>query len=280
MGETHLLSPVGETHLLIIDPQNDFFDPEIGSLFVTGADADMRRLADLIDRAGESIDQIHVTLDSHHPIHVAHPVYWRDTDGHHPKPFTIISAEDIENGRWIPTESGWLRGTRPGYGAIDYLRDLARGGRSPLCIWPPHCLIGHRGHNVSPPLHDALRRWEESHSRTAQYILKGSNPHTEHYGAVAAEVPDPTDVSTQVNTKFVNALRPAETILVAGEAGSHCVAATVTQLADIAPEADFAKKTYLLDDAVSPVPGFESAQSEFAERLKGRGMRTARTTDF
>jgi len=34
---------VGETHLLIVDPQVDFYDPEIGSLYVTGADASRSR---------------------------------------------------------------------------------------------------------------------------------------------------------------------------------------------------------------------------------------------
>ena len=36
--------------LLVIDPQNDFVDPKTAALYVPGAEADMRRLAAMIDR--------------------------------------------------------------------------------------------------------------------------------------------------------------------------------------------------------------------------------------
>jgi nicotinamidase-related amidase len=39
-------------HLLIIDPQRDFCDPN-GTLAVPGADADMKRLSDMINRIGD-----------------------------------------------------------------------------------------------------------------------------------------------------------------------------------------------------------------------------------
>ena len=36
-----------KVHLLVIDPQNDFCDPN-GALCVAGADGDMKRLADMV----------------------------------------------------------------------------------------------------------------------------------------------------------------------------------------------------------------------------------------
>jgi hypothetical protein len=86
--------------LLIIDPQNDFCDPERGSLFVKGADEDMRRLAGFIRENGKLINDIYVTLDSHHLIHVAHPIYWRNKEGIHPPPLTPISANEVVEFNW------------------------------------------------------------------------------------------------------------------------------------------------------------------------------------
>ena len=53
--------------LLIIDPQVDFCDPN-GSLFVPGSTEDIDRLSLMVKRLKNKISDIHVTLDSHHPM--------------------------------------------------------------------------------------------------------------------------------------------------------------------------------------------------------------------
>ena len=116
--------------------------------------------------------------------------------------------------------------------ALAYVRALEAGRRYQLCIWPPHCLIGGPGHAVAPELFSALCDWEQTRLRPVYYVRKGDNIHTEHYSAIQAEVPDPADPHTQRNTALIDALRRADRLLVAGEAGSHCVAATVRDLAD------------------------------------------------
>lgn len=55
---------LGGTALLIVDPQRDFH--EGGSLAVPGATEDAGRIAQLITSHAESIDELIVTLDSHH----------------------------------------------------------------------------------------------------------------------------------------------------------------------------------------------------------------------
>jgi len=62
--------------LLIIDPQVDFCDPN-GSLFVPGSTEDMDRLSVMVKRLKDKISDIHVTLDSHHPVDIAHSVWFR-----------------------------------------------------------------------------------------------------------------------------------------------------------------------------------------------------------
>ena len=258
--------------LLIIDPQIDFCDPA-GALSVAGAEADMARLALLVQRLAPKLGQIHVTLDSHHLVDIAHPIFWKDADGRHPAPFTIISAQDVEAGRWATTE--------PAYAArgAAYVQALAENGRYPLCIWPPHCLIGSPGHAVLPVLFEALEAWEEQFAR-GDYVTKGTNIFTEHYSAIKADVPDPDDPSTQTNTALVEALKQADVIAVAGEAGSHCVANTVRDLANSFGDDRLVSKIVLLQDAVSPVGGFESFQDDFLREMTARGMTLSTTTDF
>src|SRR4051812_32277973 len=123
------------TTLLIIDPQIDFCCPVRGALFVPGAERDMQRLGQMIRRHAEEIDAIHVTLDTHHTLDIAHPMFWVDAVGKHPEPFTLIPAADVESGRWTATNPAAQAR------ALEYVRALERGGRYVLCIWPYHCLI-------------------------------------------------------------------------------------------------------------------------------------------
>ncbi len=261
-----------KTALLIIDPQSDFCDPA-GALSVAGADADMVRLAQMVTRLGSQIGDIHVTLDSHHPVHIAHPIFWRDPADKHPNPFTIISAEDVQEGRWMAADPAARER------ASAYVSALARHGRYPLCIWPPHCLIGSWGHAVQPVLFEALMNWEQQY-RVVDYVEKGSNVYTEHYSAIKADVPDPGDPSTQLNTRLVSALASADVVAVAGEAGSHCVASTVRDLADSFGDDRLVSKIVLLQDAVSPVGGFEDYQNRFVAELTARGMTLSSTHEF
>jgi nicotinamidase-related amidase len=263
--------------LLVIDPQVDFCDPN-GNLYVDGAEKDMERLANMVKSFGQRIKKIHVTLDCHHLIDVAHPQMWRNSDGNNPDPFTIFGSKEIKDGVWMPV----IPSLRQKF--IDYCEGLEASGRYPLCIWPPHCLIGSAGNNVIPILFDALKEWEEMKVDNIDYVSKGSNPFTEHYSAVKAEVPDAQDPSTQLNTRLIQTLMEADKILIAGEAGSHCVANTVKDIADGFQDDSYVKKMVLLEDCISPVQSpvvdFPAVQAQFIADMKARGMQTANSTDF
>ena len=269
--------------LLIIDPQVDFCDPK-GALYVPGAENDMARLASMIDRFGSKIKNIHVTLDCHHLYDIAHPGFWRNSAGENPEPFTIISHKDIVDGIWFPAFA-----SLPGYpNAREYVKSYTKtledSGRYPLCIWPPHCLIGSEGNAIVPELFAALVRWEQDNRNNVNYVSKGSTITTEHYSAVKAEVPDPNVPDTQLNTRFIQTIMNADKILSAGEAGSHCYKNTVEDIADGFGNDDHIKKIIMLTDAVSPVVSpfvdFPAIQDAFIADMKNRGMQTAVTTDF
>jgi len=259
-------------HLLVIDPQNDFCDKN-GSLFVPGADEDMKRLAGLVLRLRDKLADVHVTLDSHRKVDISHPIWWKDSAGAQPTPFTTITASDVENGRWTTAQPGCYQRS------LAYLRALESSGRYPHVIWPEHCLIGDEGHNVMPELSGAIHEWEERFAQ-ADYVTKGSNPWTEHFSAVMAEVPDPEDPSTQLNTHLIETLEEADMVLLAGEARSHCLANTVRDIVNNFSDPTLASKLVLLTDASSDVPTFESYGDSFLRDLLKRGMKTTTTRDF
>ena len=258
-------------HLLIIDPQNDFCDLPGSALPVPGADADMRRLADFIRARGDALDAITVTLDSHSPMDIAHPAWWQDASGASPAPFTRITAGDVEAGRWRARDPARQEAS------LRYVHDLARTNKNVLVVWPEHCLVGSPGHNIHAALRTELDAWARRKLRPVTMVVKGLNPATEHYSAVRADVPDPADPGTQTNRALVDSIAAADRVLVAGEALSHCVAATVSDLAGDVP--GLAKRTTLLVDATSNVSGFEALGEAFVATLGAQGMARATTTE-
>jgi nicotinamidase-related amidase len=263
-----------KTHLLIIDPQMDFCDPK-GALFVPGADADMDRLAGVIRRLAPRVKDIHITLDSHHRTDIAHPIWWKDAQGQLPKPFTTITAQDVERGVWRPAIPSTTQRS------LEYVKALEKGGKFALVIWPPHCLIGTPGHGVATPILEALEMYENRPGKIVNYVTKGSNVFTEHYSVFRAEVEDPMDPTTHLNTSLVDVLNgDADEILVAGEAQSHCVASSIRDLADAVGDDRFLAKMTLITDAMSNVPGFEKQGNDFVADMKRRGMKTITTKEL
>lgn len=254
------------TELIIIDPQNDFCDPQ-GELFVPGAEADMRRLSIFIANNLKAISGIQVTLDSHYYVHIAHPIFWENNKGESPPLFTLIKKEDIKGSPplWRPRNPEFKQK------AIHYLNELEKEGHYTLCIWPPHCIIGTWGHNVYPALLEALKDYQTEFGDLV-YVLKGSNKFTEQYSALRAEVIDPEDSHTQINEAFLKRLRKADSILFAGEARSHCVASTLIDILKTEEDA-FAKKCTLLVDTMSDVSGFEEQGESFIKTMKNLGVR-------
>jgi nicotinamidase/pyrazinamidase len=264
---------VRKVHLVCIDAQNDFCSPQ-GSLFVKGGDANVARTAKMIERLVDKLSDITVTMDSHRKIDISHPMWFVDEHGKHPNPFTMISVADLESGKWRTTQRSAQART------LAYLKALTAGGRYPHVIWPEHCLIGDEGHNLHPTLSAALHQWEQKRYAMCNVVTKGSNPYTEHFSAVAAEVPDPEDPSTQVNRAFVESLENDDIILLAGEALSHCLANTVRDVGSNFSDPKYIEKLVLLTDATSPVPTFEHYGDAFIKEMVAKGMKLSTTTDI
>ena len=254
--------------LLIIDPQNDFCDQPGAALPVPGAMADMARLAKFINARADGLHEVVVTLDSHAYVGIERPTFWQTGAGDPVAPFTEILAEDLEQGRYLTRRTTNLLPT------LEYLRKLEAAGRYKLMVWPVHCVTGTWGHNIHAGVADALNDWEWKAQKPVSKILKGLNPLTEQYSAIRAEVPDPADPRTETNMALVQCLAAASgCIFVAGEALSHCVSATMSDLYELLPPEQL-EKIVLLIDCMSPVSGFEAQGQEFLNASRVRGVRT------
>jgi nicotinamidase/pyrazinamidase len=258
------------TTLLIIDPQNDFCDLPGAALPVPGANADMLRLASFIDRQRSVLDAIVVTFDTQPMLAIERVSFWRTGDGEQIAPFTRISAAAVAAGEFVPYQSNYLGE------AQTYLQRLEEGGRHQLTVWPIHCVLGTWGHNMHPQIARAIMAWELHHRRNAMKVIKGMNPLTEQYSALRAEVPREDDPATNTNMQLLSACAAHDELLIAGEAASHCVAATVDDLQQQLPAASRPTMTLLLD-CMSPVSGFESLTTAFIERAQHAGARLQRS---
>lgn len=268
-------------HLLLIDPQNDFCDlladflPDNETkpaLPVPGAHADMLRVATFIEHAGKQLSEITVTLDSHHRIDIAHPAFWQTAEGHAVQPFTSISSADVRAGLFQPRLPSALPRV------LNYLDSLEAAARYQLMVWPVHCEIGSWGHNVHSAVRAAYNQWEEQTMRSVQKVIKGTNPWTEHYSAIMAEVPDPEDNATQTNHALIQNLAKADMVLIAGEAGSHCVRSTTEHIVQHLPTGNI-PRLVLLTDCISPVVGFDAQYQTFLSDMAQKGVRLAKSTE-
>ena len=234
-----------KVHLVIIDMQVDFCHAQ-GSLHVPGARDDIRRLIEFIFRHAASITNITCSLDSHLPYQIFHPAWWINDAGEHPAPFTMITYDDIKQGRWRPLVAPVV--------STNYVRELEQQAKKQLTIWPYHVGIGGIGHALDPELWSAVMWHSLARKSQPTWLTKGSVPQTEHYSIIQPEITVPGHPLGGKNKVFLDTLEEADTIVIAGEAESHCVLETVEDLVDeFGNRPELLAKIYFLHDCTSPV---------------------------
>ena len=296
----HKLEPASSdrtrTWLMLVDVQNTFCLPEfelyVGGRSGRGAVEDNTRLCKFIYRNLGNITHVTATMDTHHAMQVFHAVFFVDTDGSHPLPFTDIHAAELRDGRWRfnPALAAQFD-LAPEYGQqmmVHYAEELERKGKYALTVWPYHAMLGGIGHALVAAVEEAL--FFHSMARMTQYHInvKGERPFTENYSVIGPEVltgPMGETLGTR-NTKFIENLQQFDRLIVAGQAKSHCVAWTVSDLLDDIQEVDpaLARKVYLLEDCTSPVvvpdvvDHTDAADAAF-ERFSKSGMHLVKSTE-
>lgn len=259
--------------LLNIDNQIDFVD-STGGLPVPGAPEDARRLIEFIYGNLESISSITTSLDTHFDFHIFFPTWWRDAQGKAPSTTqaTYVSYDDIKSGKMRPIiDPKWT---------TEYVKKLGY-----MMVWPLHCVLGTPGHNLVPALSEAITFHSVARSTQRRVITKGTNARTEHYGIFKAEVEDPQDPGTQLNSYILDAIAQNDRIYVAGQAKSHCVLRSMQQMVEYfeVVQPDVIKKIYFLMDCTSSVqaPGidFEKIANEELSKMAAKGVVLVNSTD-
>jgi nicotinamidase-related amidase len=298
-AEEHDLRPVSEDSfrlcLLAVDVQNTFCIPDF-ELFVagrsgSGAVDDNRRLCEFIYRNLGSITQIYPSLDTHHAMQVFHAVWLVDEEGNHPPPYELISADDVEAGRWrVNPAVAETLGIGVDYAErhlAHYTQRLAEGRKYDLTVWPYHAMLGGIGHALVSAVEEAVFFHGIARHSRPEFQVKGDNPLTEHYSILGPEVTEGPDGDRLggVNSALIEKLLTFDAVAVAGQAKSHCLAWTIDDLLeDKGMRERLAERTYLLEDCTSPIvaPGVvdytDEANAAF-ERYAAAGLHVVRSSD-
>lgn len=272
--------------LLIIDAQRDFCHPE-GTLYVGGQDGlgpigDSRRIAEFIYGNLEMISLMALTMDSHQPFHIFSPAAWRDSSGARLSPHSVILATGgvLRWGVYDPaggfaTSTGTVR--LEGRAELDphflaaqsvdraaaerqmlyYCDRLAQSGKYLLYLWPEHCLEGSLGHTLVGLIDEARLFWCFARGASAIIAAKGQQAWTECYSVFGPEVGqwhDGTSLGGRQD-QLLETLLSQDAILVCGQAGSHCVRASIDDLLERIQAIDPAltDKIHIATDMTSPV---------------------------
>jgi nicotinamidase-related amidase len=278
-AQAHHITPAAEDGvrvcLLAIDVQNTFCLPDfelfVGGRSGMGAVEDTQRLCEFIYRNLGMITEIIPTLDTHVAAQIFHPVFWVNEAGENPVPMTTISLADIESGQWrvnpLVAKQFSLSGSEAGDDngvqafAHHYAKQLSDRGKYPLTIWPYHSMLGGIGHTLVPAFEEACFFHNIARTRQTRFEPKGDNPLTENYSILSPEVV--TDAAerpiAQKNNRLIQHLLKFDAIIIAGQAKSHCVAWTISDLLaemqtiEETSHPSLANKVYLLEDCSSPV---------------------------
>jgi nicotinamidase-related amidase len=224
-------------------------------------------------------------------MQIFHPVWLVDEEGRHPEPYTLVSPEDVESGRWrvnpAAVESTGIEADYAQRQLLHYTRALAERGKYNLTIWPYHALLGGIGHALVSAVEEAIFFHTIARSSQPALEVKGENPLTEHYSMLGPEITEGPDGETIAgrNDALIQELLRFDAVVVAGQAKSHCVAWTIDDLleGDDARERAIAPRTYLLEDCTSPVvvPGMDYTDEADAafDRFVAAGMHVVRSTE-
>ncbi len=295
----HGLTPAGQdpfrVNLFLVDVQNTFCMPDF-ELFVAGrsgvaAVEDNDRLCQFIYRNLGRITEFTLTMDTHQAIQIFHAIYLVDEHGNHPDPYTLVSNEDVQSGKWrFNPDVAEPLGIDPQDAQDDlqhYTAELADSQKYQLTIWPYHAMLGGIGHALVPAVEEAVFFHSVARYSQPDIEVKGTRPFTEHYSVIGPEVTRDARGNKIGfrNEKFLQKLETFDVTLIAGQAKSHCVASTISDLLEDIQRKNpgLAEKVYLLEDCTSPVvvPGMDytdQADAAFG-RFAEAGMKIIRSTD-
>jgi len=247
-----VLNPKESTILLVIDAQNGFCLPKPwGQLYVPGAEKDCDRIAKLIHTNVEKFSQIVASMDRHLIMAAYHPSLWEDNPGLKfiPKDKILEQARrDIHTD--LPRSLPTLLGTQIGI----------EGG---VMVWPFHCLGMDTSSALHPAVLEAITYFAMAKREEPMWIEKGTGAFAHPYSPFHPIVA----MSNIVYGRIQDTVLKAKRIVVVGEASTHCVHDTI---ADLVPQLEESTELIVLEDCMSPIPGFEQQWEDLKNEISGK----------
>jgi nicotinamidase-related amidase len=227
-------------------------------------------------------------LDTHQAFQIFHAPFLVDPEGRHPDPYTLVTVEEVDSGRWRVdlkgAEAMGLAATHADAHLRSYVQALATGGRFELTIWPFHAMLGGIGHALVSAIEEAFFFHAIARRSQTRFEPKGEKPLTEHYSVFGPEVTEGPhgELLGERNAVLVRALDAFDAVVIAGQAKSHCVAWSVEDLLQATPE--IAPRLYLLEDCSSPVVvpdvvDYTEAADDAFTRFADAGAHIVRSAD-
>jgi nicotinamidase-related amidase len=293
------INPASTDHkksiFMLIDNQNTFCLPDF-ELYVAGQNGngaveDSARITDFIYKNLGNLSAIAPTLDTHVIKQIFHPMLWVNKAGDHPAGGTPISHDDVVNGVWGPSMVAnelFGNNAKAVRYFLHYTKTLESNGKYALMVWPYHAMLGGVGHAIVSAVEEAIFFHACARQTQPDYRIKGGNPRTENYSVLDPEVKVDEDGRpiAQRDMKFIETLLRYDTVIIAGQAKSHCVAWTIADLLQEINTVDptLAKKVVLLDDCSSPVVipnviDFTQQAEDAYAKFAAAGMRIRKSTD-
>ncbi|HSV94700.1 MAG TPA: hypothetical protein VLH94_01825 [Spirochaetia bacterium] len=255
-----------------IDNQNDFVKKN-GRLSVPGAVEAANRAAYFILDNTRKLTTIMSSFDKHRSDgrHIFYSIWWLDASGNHPKDFTEITYTDVLKGVWTPLfDIEW---------SLSYVKTLGS-----FTIWPIHCTQGDPGSDMVLSLSQAIANHSYQRNTKMVWIEKGQNPRTEHYGIFGAEVEDPDDPSTKLDTQRLREISEFDLSYWFGQEKNHCVRRSLEQYIDWCtknnPDAIY-KMRYMADcTSLLPLgPEYTKDAEDSVNSMVLKGMTIVNSTD-
>ena len=242
---------------------------EKGALGVPGAHGDVERMTRFIYENMDAISNIAVSIDTHTPHQIFHPCWWIDEQGSNPAPYTTVTLADLDSGKWKAVINP--------IASRDYVGHLEQDGKKTLCIWPYHCIQGTIGCALENQFANMVYFHSVAKKAIVQRLVKGQDPLSEMYGVIKPEY----DTKGYINLDFLNKLEQYDKIVIAGEAKSHCVLESIQQILEYYENRpEITRKIYILEDCMSPIPGFEKVTDSAFETFKRKyQVAIAKSTD-
>ncbi len=301
--------------VLDIDNEKDFCFPD-GSLYVggrsgTGAMDDSQRGAEWTYRNLPYITDIWETFDTHLAFQIFFATFWQTSDGQMLNPHTLIMLDGDElvnvalDGTTIlhrnigprPFVASLIPGLNGNFPWLvqqvkHYCRELAKAKKYTLYLWPPHCILGSKGHSLVGVIQEARMFHAFVRGRQSENEIKGAHPLFENYSIFGGEVRSRFDGQpmAQKNVALIKKLHRLNALVIKGQASSHCVLSSIddflTELLAVDPA--LARKVYILEDCTSavavpnPAGGFFADFTPQAEaalaRFANAGMNVVKST--